>query len=204
MGGGKAKREYNKMMARNAQEQLQLQREMFEHTKAGTPGEQRFERDAKAWDTWIAGKNYGAPPPNSILNFDLYTPAKQAEMRNRLSNITGIGAAAMGGTGDQSIAVAQSRDRMVNQMAQAQGAAYEGAVKQQDAYYKGAGFQWSGMENQRNMGLLNNATASSQFFFDQQRQTLPPTFWEVFAPIAGGAISAAGSLLGNPNLFGRS
>lgn len=202
MGQSKSQKEYNRMMASNAQQQLQLQREMFEHNRQGTPGEQRFERDAQAWNTWIGGKNYGAPPPNSILNFDLYTPSKQAEMRNKIANISGIGAAAMSGTGDQSIAVAQSRDRMANEMSQMQGAAYENAVKGQDAYYKGSQFQWSGLGAQTNANLLGNATSSAQFFFDQQRQTLPPSFWQVFSPVVGGAISAAGSLLGNPGLFG--
>lgn len=202
MGQSRAQKDYNRMMAQNAQQQLQLQRDMFEHAREGTPGEQRFERDAAAWNEWIGGRNYGAPPPNSILNFDLYTPSKQAEMRNKIANISGIGAAAMGGTGDQSIAVAQSRDRMANEMAQMQGAAYENAVKQQDAYYKGAQFQWSGLGAQTNMGLLNNTSNMSQFFLDQQRQTLPPSFWQVFSPIVGGAVSAAGSLLGNPGLFG--
>lgn len=201
MGQSRGQREYNRQMAQNAQQQYQLQREMFEHSRQETPEQRRFREGAANWDTFIRGRNYGAPPAGELLNFDLYTPSRVADMRNRLNNITGVGAAAMGGTGDQSIALQQSRERNVNQMAQEQANAYENAIKQTDAYYKGNSLAWSQHDVAKNMGLLQNATSSGQFFFDQQRQTLPPSFMQQFAPILGGVLSAGSALLGNPAMF---
>jgi hypothetical protein len=196
MGQSKSQKAFNQQMATNAQQQYQLQREMFDETKKETPEQQRFRQGAASWDTFVKGKNYGTPPDSSVLNFDLMTPAMINKQTERMRNITGVGAAAMGGTGDQSIALQQTREHNANELAQQSGNAYEQALKQEDAYYKGNGLAWAGLDINKNMGLLNNATSSGQYFFDQQRQTLPPSFMQTFAPLIGGALGAAGSILG--------
>jgi hypothetical protein len=202
MGQSKSQKQYNQQMASNAQQQLQLQREMFDHTRQETPEQKRFREGAANWDTWIKNKNYGAPPTGELLNFDLYNPSRVNELRGRMDNITGVGAAALSGSGDQSIALQQSRDRASNQMAMDAGNAYENAVKQTDSYYKSNGLAWSAQDTNKNLSLLNNTTGSAQFFFGQQARTLPPSFFQVFSPIMGGALSAGGALLGNTSLFG--
>lgn len=196
MGQSKAQKQYNQQMAQNAQQQYQLQRDMFEYTKQGTPEEQRFRQQAASWDNFIKSKNYGAPPADSILNFDLWSPAHVQQQAERMRNVQGVGAAAMSGSGDQSIALAQTREHNANLAAQEAGNAYENAVGQQDAYYKGQNMGYAQLGAQTNMGLLGNATQSSQFFFDQQRQTLPPSFMQTWGPLIGGALGAAGSILG--------
>lgn len=201
MGQSKSQKAFNAQMAKNASDQLALQKEQFAYLKQGTPEEQTFRKNAASFQDWIGQKNYGAPPPNELLNFDLYTPSHVNELRSRLNNITGIGAAALGGTGDQSIALQQTRAHMADQAAQDAGQAYENAIHQADAYYKGNALGYAGLTTNTNMGLLNNATQSGQFFTDQQRQTLPKSFWETFAPVLGGVLGAGSSLLGNPSLF---
>jgi hypothetical protein len=196
MGQSKAQKDYNRQMQQNAQQQYQLQREMFEETRKETPEQKRFREGAAKWDTFMKSKNYGAPPDSSILNFDLYNPARIQRQAEQMRNVTGIGAAAMGGTGDQSIALQQTREHNANNAAQMAGAAYEQAVKSEDAYYKGQGLSWAGLDINKNLGLLGNATSSGQFFFDQQRQTLPPSFMQTWGPLIGGALGAAGSILG--------
>jgi hypothetical protein len=202
MGQSKEEKNFHKQMAKQAQENTKLQREMFELNKAGTPEQQGFRKEKAEFDAWLAKKDFGSSPPNGILNFDLYTPSRVADMRSRLADVTGIGAASLGGTGDQSIALQQSRDRNVNQMAMDQANAYENAVKQQDAFYKGNTFQWGQLAQQNSQNLLGNASSMTQFFTEQQKQTLPKSFWATFGPaLMGGALSAGGALLGNPNLF---
>ena len=195
MGQSKAQKEYNRQMAANAQDQYKLQREMFDWAKQGTPEQQKFRRDSAAWDTFIRGRNYGAPPPDSILNFDLWSPSQQNSIRERMAGLTGVGAAAMSGTGDQSIAVAQQRERNANLAAQDHANAYENAIKQQDAYYKGQGLAWSGQDLANRQSLLGNATSSAQFFFDQQRQTLPPSFMQTWGGLIGSALQAGSTML---------
>lgn len=203
MGASREQREYNRIAQQNAQQQYQLQREMFEHTRQETPEQKRFREGAANWQQWIKDKNYGAPPEGELLNFDLYTPAKIAQTRERLDNITGVGAAAMSGTGDQSIALQQSRDRQINAMAQDSANAYENAVKQRSAYYDGNSLAWSQQDLNRSLSLLNNATSSGQFFFDQQRQTLPPSMFSLISPLLGGALSAGASMMGAGGMFGQ-
>lgn len=195
MGQSGAQKEYNKTMKTNAAEQLALQREMFNRTKEATPEQSRYRVGAENWDKFIKGKNYSAPPSTSLLNFDLMTPARNQKLRENMQNVTGIGAAALGGTGDQSIALAQTREHNANIAAQEAGSSYENAVKQEDAYYKGTSLNWAGLDINKNLGLLGNATSSGQFFFDQQRQTLPPSFMQTFGPLIGAAVGAAGQAL---------
>jgi hypothetical protein len=195
MGQSKSQKAYNKQMAQNAQQQYQLQREMFEETKKESPEQARFRIGAANWDKFIKGKNYGAPPETSMLNFDLMTPARVNKMRGTLAGLEGVGAAGMNGGGDNSIAIQQTREHLANQAAIEAGAAYETGVKQEDAYYKGQNFQWAGFDANKNLSLLGNATSSGQFFFDQQRQTLPPSFMQTWGPLFGAALGAAGSAL---------
>lgn len=203
MGQSSATKAYNAQMAQNAKDQLALQQQMFEHTKKDTPEMERFRTGAANWQKFIEGKDYSKPPAGELLNFDLYNPARVSQLRERMGNLTGIGAAAMSGTGDQSIAIQQSRDRNANAMAQDAANSYENAIKQTDSYYKGQGMGWSQQDTGRNLSLLQSATGSAQFFLNEQRQTLPPSFWQVFSPIMGGALSAGSALLGNPGLFGK-
>lgn len=182
-------------MAQNAQQQVQLQREMFEHTRKETPEQERFRVGAANWDTFIKSRNYGAPPETSLLNFDLMSPARVQKLREGMLNLEGVGAAAMDGDGDKSIAIQQTREHMANQAALEAGNAYENAVKQEDAYYKGSQFQWAGLDINKNLNLLQNATSSGQFFFDQQRQTLPPSFMQTWGPLFGAALGAGASIL---------
>jgi hypothetical protein len=195
MGQSKAQKEYNRTMKENAAQDRALQREMFEHSKKDSPEMARFRIGAANWDKFVAGKDYSKPPSTSLLNFDLMTPARQNNMRQKMANVTGIGAAAMSGSGDQSIALAQTREHNANLAAQEHGAAYENAIKQEDAYYKGQGMGWAQLDSQRNISLLSNATQSAQFMYDQQRQTLPPSFMQTWGPLFGAALGAGASIL---------
>lgn len=201
MGGGNQQREYNRTMTRNAELDRQQRREEFDYLRAGNPEQQRFRQNSDRWGQFIAGKNYGAPPEGEFVGFDLYTPAQIARQQERMGDLTGIGAAAMGGTGDQSVALQLARERNANQAGENAGRAYEGAIKERNAYYEGNALPYAGLDINTHLAMMNNATQNMQFSYDQQRQTLPPSFWQIFAPMMGGALSAGGSLLGNPALF---
>lgn len=202
MGASSAQKKFNAQMQQQAQQQYQLQREMFDLLRKPTPEQERFRRQADEWERFIKSRNYGTPPPDSVLNFDLFTPAKIAETRSRLENIQGVGATALSGSGDQSIALQQARERNINEMAQNQAQSYEDALKQQDAYFKGQALPYAQLDINKNMGLLSNATGSNQFFTQMQAQTLPPSFWQSFGPmLIGGAFQAGSALLSNPGLF---
>jgi hypothetical protein len=202
MGQSKQQKAYNQQMANNATDQLNLQKQMFSAEQAGTPEQQKFRTDQANWGNFISGKNYGAPPKDEFLNFDLYNPAHIAKQTEQARNLTGIGAAAMGGTGDQSIALQLSREHAANQQGEAAGAAYENAVGQTDAYYKGNQLAYGQLGAQQQENLLGNATNAAQFFFDQQRMTNRPSFMQTYAPLFGGLLQAGGALLGNPAVFG--
>lgn len=201
MGQSSQAKQFNQQQQQNAQAQLQLQQQQFNLLNTPTPEQQRFRTGAANWQTWISGHNYGKPPADEMLNFDLYNPAHQQQQRERLSNLTGVGASSLAGSGDQSIALQQSKERNSNLAAQDSANAYENAVKQTDAYYKGNALAYSQQDINTHMGLLGNASQGYQYSTDQQRQTLPPSFWTMFAPIIGGAVSAGGAALGNPSLF---
>jgi hypothetical protein len=189
-------------MQQQAQQQYQLQREMFDILKKPTPEQERFRRQSDEWEKFIRSKDYGNPPSDSVLNFNLFTPAQIAKMRERMENITGTGATALSGTGDQSIAIAQAKERNINQVAQDQANAYENALLQADAYYKGNALPYAQLDINKNLGLLGNATSSSQFFTQMQGQSIPQSFWQTLGPaLIGGAFRAGASLLGNPGLF---
>lgn len=201
MGQSSATKAYNRQMADNASQELALQRQAFNAEQAGTQEQQHYRQGQADWTSFIKGKNYGAPPPGEFLNFNLQTPAMIAKQQERLRNVTGIGAAALGGTGDQSLGLQLSREHAAEEAGQNAGAAYENAVNATDQYYKGNNLAYASLGLQQQGDLLHNATNSAQFFFDQQRQTLPPSFFQTISPLLGGAISAGGALLGNPSLF---
>jgi hypothetical protein len=183
----------NKQMRQDQLKAQQERNELMKQAREPSAAEARFTKQSAAWDTWVAGKNYGKPPEGSILNFDLYTPAMQAKQREKYSNLQGVGGAALGGTqgGKDGIAVEMARERNINEAAQTNAAQYEGAVKEQDNYFKGAGFQWAGMQQNRNMGLLGSAQNQEQYYGTQYANSY--TNW--MPALVGGAISAGAGIL---------
>lgn len=206
MGASKAQKEYNRQMAQLQREQLELQKKMFERASEETPEQKRFREGAAEWDKFIASKDYSKPPQTSIINFDLYTPSYYQKQKERLSEITGIGAANMGGTGEQSIALQLARERNANEAAQMAAQSYENAIKAEDAYYKGQNFNWAQLAQNQNFGLLDNASNMFRYASQENRATLPPSFFQTFGPLFGGLLRTAadafmpkiaGSLFGN-------
>lgn len=187
----------NKAILAQQQQAQQQQQQVFDQLQKKSPEQEKWEKDSAAWDEFIKGKNYAKPPDSSILNFDLLNPARINEQRQRMSNLTGIGAAAMGG--DDSTALQLSRERNANLAAEDAGASYENAIKSQDAYFKGNALPYAQMEMGKLSGLLNNATGREQFLTNAYIQTRPTSYLPM---LLGGALSAGSSLLGAPGLFG--
>lgn len=203
MGASKAQKEYNRQMAELSRQQLELQKRMFERASEDTPEQRRFREGAAAWDKFIAGKDYRTPPPTSSINFDLFNPAYIQQQKERMSDITGIGAAALSGTGNESIALQLARERNANEAAQMAGQAYENAIKSEDAYYKGQNLGYAQLGLNQNFGLLSNATDMFQYANRMQAQTLPPSFWQTFGPLFGGLLNTAASVFMPQMSFGR-
>lgn len=189
MGGSN---KLHKENLRLAQQQQALQQRMFEKASEETPEQKRFREGAAAFDEWIKGKNYSSAPEGSMLNFDLYSPSKTAAQQAKMSNLTGIGAANMGGTGDQSVALQLARERNANEAGQMAGQAWENAIKDQDAYYKSGGLAWSAQDRANTMGLLGNASNSAQGYMHNAIQTRPQSIW---SSIIGGALGIGASAL---------
>ena len=175
-----------------AQQQQALQREMFAASQKPTPEQERFRKGQSNFDAWIKKGDFRSAPEGSILNFDLYNPSKINDQQQKLANLTGVGAANMGGTGDQSVALQLTRERNANQAAEMSGRAWENAIKGEDDYYKSNGLAWSGQDRANNMGLLNNASQSAQAYMQNAIQTRPTSPW---ASIIGGALGIGASAL---------
>jgi hypothetical protein len=196
MGKGDVAREQSRQ-AEAARKQQQAQ---FEKLQTPTPGQVRFETGAKDFEKWLAKKDYSsAPSASSILNFDLWNPAHVQKQREKMGNIQGIGAANMGGTGDQSIALQMTRERNNNLAAEDAGRSWENAIKGTDNYYKSGDIGWSQLEINKNMGLLGNATNREMGYNQAYVQSAPRPWTETILPaLLGGALGAAGSYLGRP------
>ncbi len=191
----KANQMYEKQLAQAETERNSLMSKALEPSPELT----QFRQQQGDWNKFVSGKSYSAPPSNSILNFDLWTPAHQQQMLEKSRDITGVGATALGG--NNSIALQLARERNANEMAQNQGAAYENAIKQQDAYFKGQALPYANFDTSKNLSLLNNSTSLYQNASQGYAQTAPKPFdW---GAVVGGALGLGSSFLGNPGLFGR-
>lgn len=186
--------------AERSQRQAEAERRRA-YTQAQQPSqaETRFNRQASEWENWIRGKNYGTPPPDSFLNFDLYSQGHEQAQREKYSDLQGVGAANFGAGTGKNQAASLARERNINEASQRNAAGYEQAVGEQDAYFKGSALPYAQMQQARNMGLLGNSSQMTQYYGDLRARTQRPG---LFGQIFGGIMGAAGGLLGNPGLFG--
>ncbi len=186
----------NEDMQRRQAEEERRRTEILQQANQPSAAEQRFNRQADEWDAWIQGGDYRTPPPDSALNFNLFTPAQEQRQREKYADLTGIGAAQMGSHGTKNQAAGLAREKFINQSAQENANNYEQAIKGQDAYFKGQAIPYAQLQQGRNMGLLNNVSGMEQFYTQQRVNTRRPG---LFGQIFGGALTAGSSLLGNPN-----
>ena len=201
MGGESSSQKRARQLAeQQAAEDRRRMIQLQEQAAQPTPGQERFERQASEWDTWLQNKDYSHAP--GILGMNLWMPSQIQKQTEKMRDLEGVGAAGLGG--DKSIALQFARERNANEAAQNAGAAYEDAVGRQDAYFKGADPGWAGMQIGQMQGLLGNATNSYQFQAGMHNQMLgrQRSFWDYIAPMIGGGISAAGSLFGGSNRGG--
>jgi hypothetical protein len=185
-GGGRT----NRQMLEQQRQAQQQQQQVFNRMMERTPEQQRWDRESSEWSRWLEGKDYSQAPTGTTLNFDLWNPSRINEQRQRMADLDGVGAAALGG--DNSVALQLARERNANAAATDAGAAYESAVKQTDAYYKGNALPYAQFEMSRLNSLLGNATNREQYYNNAYIQTRPQS---LFPSLLGGALSAGMSML---------
>lgn len=207
LGGGKT----NRMMLEEQKAARQERQQIFNQMQEKTPGQIRFETGASNFSKWLDGKDYSTAPTETTLNFDLLNPARVNEQRQRLADLDGVGAANMGGGGDgggDSVALQMVRERNANAAAEDAGAAYESAVKQTDAYYKGNDLSYAQFEISKLNSLLGNSSNREQHYNNAFIQTRPQS---IVPMLLGGALSAgmnmllpgSGALMGGLGAAGR-
>ncbi len=145
--------------------------EIWTQAQQPSEAEVRFNDQAREWNEWIQGRNYAEPPPSSFLNFDLYMPAQQEQIRARMADIQGVGAANLGRGEGKNVAGEIVREQLANEAAQSQAASYENAVAAQDMYYKTGALPWAQMQQSRNFNLLGNTSQMAQHYGDLRAQT---------------------------------
>ena len=188
----------NKQMEADAAAARAQQQQQFDQLMKPTPEQDAFRTGMTGFNKWVAGKNYSKAPEGSILNFDLNSPAHAQQQQERMGDLTGIGAAALGGSGDQSIALNLARERNANIAGQNAGQAWEDAIHGQDEYYKSGGLAYANLDTQRNMGALNNATDRELSYNQQYVNTRPRS---ILPSLFGGILSAGSAALSNPALM---
>lgn len=179
----------------------QQQNQIFQQMNTPSQEVQDFRRQKGAWDSWISGKNYAKPPSDSILNFDLFMPAHEQKQRERMADLTGIGATQLGMGGDESTALQLARERNINAAAEQSGAAYETAVHAQDQYYKGNALPVAQADLNRQSTLLGNSSQRAMQYGQMYEQSKFQNTW--LPMILGGAMQAGAAALGNPALMAR-
>lgn len=176
----------------NYDQQIAMQNQLLQKAMQDTPELLSWRHDKADWDKFMAGGDYRNAPKSTSLNFDLWNPAHIQEQTAKMANLEGVGAAAMGG--DTSVALQLARERNANEAAQNAGAAYESAVKGQDAYYKGNMMPFMQAENARwgnIFGQQSSNAANAASAWNSSRSIRP---WWQGALNAG--IQAAGNVAG--------
>jgi hypothetical protein len=186
------KNEEAQAAAARAQEQ-----QAFTQLMAPTPEQTAFRTGMTNFNNWIGAKDYSKAPEGSILNFDLMSPAHAQQQQERMGNLTGIGATALGGSGDQSTALQLAKEHNANVAGQNAGQAWEDAIHNQDQYYKSGGLAYAGLDTQRTADALNNASSREMGYNDQYVQTRPRS---ILPSIFGGRLGAGSAFLSNPAL----
>src|SRR4051794_11362226 len=97
----------NKLLEQQMLQSQQQQNQIFQQMSQPTPETTRFRQQAGDWDKFISGKDYRTPPAGTTLGFDLWNPSHIQDQSQKMSNLEGVGAAALGG--DNSIALQLSR-----------------------------------------------------------------------------------------------
>lgn len=187
------KSKVNQTLERDRIAAQQQQNQIFQQLSQPTPEQARWREQSANWDNFIKSKNYANAPQDSILNFDLYAPSYKAQQRERLSNLTGVGASSLAGQGDNSIAIQQSKERNANQSAEDAGASYENAIKQSDAYFKNSALPYASLDINKNLGLLSNATNREMEYTNQWVATRPRSW---LPQILGGVLQAGAAVFG--------
>ena len=150
--------------------------------------QERAEDDFKKFSAWKDAKDYRTPAPG-MISLGFGDPAQRQRMRERTFNLADTGAVALGGAGNAT-ALQMAKLNVADEFDRDQANAYEGAIKNEDAYQRGQAQAWSGQANQQTMGiasLYNSRAANSAQLAAQLRpQSLLPGLISAGASIGAG------------------
>lgn len=188
--GGQSK--YNAMAERQRVAAEKQRNEILEKALEPTASERRYEQQSQAWFDWVEGRDYRNPPPSEVLDFGLFDQSRINEQMARYDNLQGTGATNIAGQGgDSSIALKLAKHRQSAQMAQQGAANYESAVAATNAGYKGAGFQWAGLQNAHMGNLLGMQQQHAQSWGQREFETRTRSPWLAIAQIGASVAGAA-------------
>lgn len=173
---------------------------MLAKASAPSEAEAQLTKQKNNWSSWLSGHDYSKAPEGSILNYDLYSPAKQNQLESQYSNLNGVGGSALA-QGGNATAIQMSRDHQAANRAERQAAGYENAVTAEDNYYKGNTLPLAQLEQSRVSNALGASSNREQFYTNAFVQTAPQP---ILPQLLGAAIGGASSILtgGMSGIFG--